>query len=175
MMKKFILGITLFVSGLIGAGLNLTSNSIVLQSEGNNVIPFAMFIVTLGTEYSNLRVQTDYRIIPTIYYQGSEVKQYTVSQYQSWVEDSNKNIYVPGNLSNTTYVYNENGGLITSVDSFEINSGWPSYINIFVNEHEHNMNYGPILIPYDPEVDRGEEIEMEFDLYGCASWMPSND
>lgn len=48
-LKKFILGITLFVSGLIGAGLNLISNSIVLQSEGNNVIPFAMFIVTLGT------------------------------------------------------------------------------------------------------------------------------
>lgn len=133
------------------------------------------FIVTLGTEYSNLRVQTDYRIIPTIYYQGSEVKQYTVSQYQSWVEDSNKNIYVPGNLSNTTYVYNENGGLTTSVDSFEVNSGWPSYINIFVNEHEHNMNYGPILIPYDPEVDRNEEIEMEFNLNGCASWIPSND
>ena len=46
--KKFILGITLFVSGLIGSGLNLISNSIVLQSEGNNLIPFTMFIVTLA-------------------------------------------------------------------------------------------------------------------------------
>ncbi len=47
--KKFILGITLFVSGLIGSGLNLISNSIVLQSEGNNLIPFTMFILTLAT------------------------------------------------------------------------------------------------------------------------------
>lgn len=47
--KKFILGITLFVSGLIASGLNLISNSIVLQSEGNNLIPFTMFILTLAT------------------------------------------------------------------------------------------------------------------------------
>lgn len=47
--RKFILGITLFVSGLIGSGLNLISNSIVLQTEGNNVIPFTMFLVTLAT------------------------------------------------------------------------------------------------------------------------------
>ena len=47
--KKFILGITLFVSGLIGSGLNLISNSIVLQSGGNNLIPFTMFILTLAT------------------------------------------------------------------------------------------------------------------------------
>ena len=48
-LKKFILGITLFVSGLIGSGLNLISNSIVLQTNGNNVIPFGMFIITLAT------------------------------------------------------------------------------------------------------------------------------
>ena len=48
-LKKFILGITLFVSGLIGSGLNLISNSIVLQTNGNNVIPLGMFIITLAT------------------------------------------------------------------------------------------------------------------------------
>jgi ABC-type uncharacterized transport system fused permease/ATPase subunit len=46
--KKFILGITLFLSGLISSGLNLISNSIVLQTKGNNLIPFTMFIVTLA-------------------------------------------------------------------------------------------------------------------------------
>ncbi len=47
-LKKFILGITLFVSGLIASGLNLISNSIVLQSNGNNVIPLTMFVLTLA-------------------------------------------------------------------------------------------------------------------------------
>lgn len=47
-LKKFILGITLFVSGLIASGLNLISNSIVLQSNDNNVIPLSMFILTLA-------------------------------------------------------------------------------------------------------------------------------
>ena len=46
-LKKFIVGIVLFISGIIGSGLNLISNSIVLSSNGNNLIPFGMFLVTL--------------------------------------------------------------------------------------------------------------------------------
>ena len=53
--KKFILGITLFVSGLIASGLNLISNSIVLlQDGGNNAIPLTMFVVTLGVAITGL-------------------------------------------------------------------------------------------------------------------------
>lgn len=52
--KKFILGIALFVSGLIASGLNLISNSIVLLQEGNNVIPLTMFVVTLGVAITGL-------------------------------------------------------------------------------------------------------------------------
>ena len=48
-LKRFILGITLFVSGMIGAGLNLISNSITLQAEDNNFIPFVMFLVSFVT------------------------------------------------------------------------------------------------------------------------------
>ncbi len=52
--KKFILGVTLFVSGLITSGLNLISNSIVLLQEGNNAIPLTMFIVALGATIAGL-------------------------------------------------------------------------------------------------------------------------
>lgn len=48
-LKKFILGIALFVAGMIGSGLNLISNSITLQAGDNNFIPFMMFLVTLAT------------------------------------------------------------------------------------------------------------------------------
>lgn len=59
-LKKFILGITLFVSGLIASGLNLISNSIVLQVEGNNVIPLSMFILTLACSIVGLAFMIKY-------------------------------------------------------------------------------------------------------------------
>ena len=48
-LKRFILGISLFVAGMIGSGLNLISNSITLQADGNNFIPLTMFLVTFAT------------------------------------------------------------------------------------------------------------------------------
>ena len=48
-LKRFILGISLFVAGMIGSGLNLISNSITLQVDGNNFIPLTMFLVTFAT------------------------------------------------------------------------------------------------------------------------------
>lgn len=59
-LKKFILGITLFVSGLIASGLNLISNSIVLQVKGNNVIPLSMFILTLACSIVGLAFMIKY-------------------------------------------------------------------------------------------------------------------
>ena len=59
-LKKFVLGITLFVSGLIASGLNLISNSIVLQVEGNNVIPLSMFILTLACSIVGLAFMIKY-------------------------------------------------------------------------------------------------------------------
>lgn len=47
--KKFIIGVVLFMTGVIGSGLNLISNSITLQADDNNFIPLMMFLITLST------------------------------------------------------------------------------------------------------------------------------
>lgn len=47
--KLFILGLVIFITGIIGSGLFIISNSITLAADQNNLIPITMFILMVAS------------------------------------------------------------------------------------------------------------------------------